>query len=123
MDTLLDVLGLVALWVGIFFCVVGVVGLVRMPDLYCRLHASGKVSTVGLLGLLLGAALIMPAGALKLLALAIFAVLTLPVGTHAIAAAAYRHGVLPTRSVRNDMADDQLAATNDRVRVYASSGD
>ena len=64
----MDIIGLIVLWGGIGFCVVGVVGLVRMPDLYCRLHASGKVSTVGLCGLLLGAALIMPSAALKLVA-------------------------------------------------------
>ncbi|MDZ4768471.1 MAG: monovalent cation/H(+) antiporter subunit G [Chloroflexota bacterium] len=90
---MIEILGLVAVWFGVGFCVVGVIGIVRMPDVYCRLHASGKVSTVGLAGLALGAALIMPSAALKLLALALFAVLTLPVSTHAIAAAAHRHGV------------------------------
>ncbi len=100
----LEILGLIVLWIGVAFSVLGVVGMIRMPDLYCRLHASGKVSTVGLCGLLLGTAILMPAGALKLLALLIFAVLTLPVGTHAIAAAAYRHGVPLSRAVRDDMA-------------------
>jgi multicomponent Na+:H+ antiporter subunit G len=90
---MIDLLGLVAVWCGIGFCVVGVVGIIRMPDVYCRLHASGKVATVGLCGLLVGAALIMPSAGLKLITLALFAVLTLPVSTHAIAAAAYRHGV------------------------------
>jgi multisubunit Na+/H+ antiporter MnhG subunit len=48
----------------------------------------------------------MPTAGLKLLALGIFAVLTLPVGTHAIAAAAYRHGVPMCESViRDDLAD------------------
>lgn len=89
----MDILGLFVLWIGVGFCVIGVVGMIRMPDLYCRLHASGKVSTVGLCGLLLGTALIVPSAALKLLALALFALLTLPVSTHAIAAAAFRHGI------------------------------
>lgn len=88
-----DLIGLIILWGGIGFCAIGVLGVIRMPDLYCRLHASGKVATVGLCGLLLGAAVMMPSAALKLLALAIFAILSLPVGTHAIAAAAYRHKV------------------------------
>jgi multicomponent Na+:H+ antiporter subunit G len=101
---LLQILGLIVLWIGVGFSVLGVVGMIRMPDLYCRLHASGKVSTVGLCGLLLGTAILMPSAALKLLALAIFAVLTLPVGTHAIAAAAYRHGVPMNKSIRDDMA-------------------
>jgi multicomponent Na+:H+ antiporter subunit G len=100
----MEIIGLIVLWCGIGFCIVGVLGVVRMPDLYCRLHASGKVSTVGLCGLLLGAALILPSAALKLLALAIFAVLTLPVSTHAIAAAAYRHGVPMRLYSRDDLA-------------------
>lgn len=89
----MEIIGLVVLWIGVGFCVAGVVGIIRMPDLYCRLHASGKVATVGLCGLLLGAAVLMPSIALKAIALAIFAFLTLPVSTHAIAAAAHRHGV------------------------------
>lgn len=101
----MEVIGLIVLWIGVFFAFVGVLGLVRMPDLYCRLHASGKVSTVGLAGLLLGAAFIMPSAALKLLALAVFAILTLPVGTHAIAAAAYRYGNYKANLVRDDLAD------------------
>lgn len=90
---MLELIGLIVLWCGVGFCAVGVLGFVRMPDLYCRLHASGKVATVGLCGLLLGAVIMMPAMAFKGLALAIFAILTLPVSTHAIAAAAHRHGV------------------------------
>lgn len=89
----MEIIGLIVLCIGVGFCVVGVIGTIRMPDVYCRLHASGKVSTVGLCGLLLGTALIMPSAALKLLALALFALLTLPVSTHAMAAAAFRHGI------------------------------
>jgi multicomponent Na+:H+ antiporter subunit G len=106
----MEIIGLIVLWGGIGFCAIGVLGVIRMPDLYCRLHASGKVSTVGLCGLLLGAAIIMPSAALKLIALTIFAVLTLPVGTHAIAAAAYRHGVPLEKSVRDDLAENRAFA-------------
>ncbi|MBI1277022.1 MAG: Na+/H+ antiporter subunit G [Anaerolineaceae bacterium] len=105
----MEIIGLVILWGGVFFSLVGVVGLVRMPDLYCRLHASGKVSTVGLAGILLGAAFIMPTSALKLIALTVFAVLTLPVCTHAIAAAAYRHGSYTALLNRDDMAERSVA--------------
>ena len=101
----MDIIGLIVLWIGIGFSIIGVLGLVRMPDLYCRLHATGKVSTVGLAGLLLGAAILMPSGALKLIALTIFAVLTLPVSTHTIAAAAHRHGNYKAILVRDDLAD------------------
>jgi multicomponent Na+:H+ antiporter subunit G len=107
----MEIIGLIVLWGGIGFCAIGVLGVIRMPDLYCRLHASGKVSTVGLCGLLLGAALVMPSAALKLIALALFAILTLPVGTHAIAAAAYRHGVPMQKSMRDDLAENRAIAT------------
>lgn len=93
LQIVLQIAGLIALWIGVIFCALGVVGLYRFPDVYARLHASGKVSTMGLAGLLLGVALIMPSTALKAIALTIFMVITSPVSTHAIAMAAYRSGV------------------------------
>ncbi len=87
---LLEVLGLLALLFGLFFCAVGVVGVIRLPDALTRLHASGKVAVLGLFGLLLGAALLMPSASLRLLTLALFILLTSPVATHAIAASVYR---------------------------------
>ena len=87
---LLEILGVFALVFGLFFCAVGVVGVIRLPDTLTRLHASGKVATLGLFGLLLGAALLMPFMALRLLALGLFVLLTSPVATHAIAASVHR---------------------------------
>ena len=87
---LLEFLGVAALLFGLFFCAVGVLGVMRMPDSLTRLHASGKVATLGLFGLLLGAALLMPSTWLRLLALGLFVLLTSPVATHAIAASVYR---------------------------------
>ena len=87
---LLEFLGVAALLFGLFFCAVGVLGVMRMPDSLTRLHASGKVATLGLFGLLLGAALLMPSVWLRLLALGLFVLLTSPVATHAIAASVYR---------------------------------
>jgi len=87
---LLEFLGVAALLFGFFFCAVGVLGVIRMPDSLTRLHASGKVATLGLFGLLLGAALLMPSTWLRILALGLFVLLTSPVATHAIAASVYR---------------------------------
>ncbi len=114
---LVNLIGLIVLWLGVGFCAVGVLGIIRMPDLYCRLHASGKVATVGLCGLLVGAVLMMPAIAFKALALAIFAILTLPVSTHAIAAAAHRHGVPMTR--KRAMAVNDVVSAEEEA--YAAS--
>ncbi len=86
----LELLGVTALLFGLFFCAVGVLGVIRMPDSLSRLHASGKVATLGLFGLLLGAAILMPSTSLRILALGLFVLLTSPVATHAIAASVYR---------------------------------
>jgi multicomponent Na+:H+ antiporter subunit G len=104
MDVILGIVGLVFLWIGVGFCAIGMLGLIRLPDMYTRLHATGKVSTVGLCGILLGAAFLMPSAALKLLALLIFAVLTMPVSTHVIAAAGYRAGLAMRVFSRDDLA-------------------
>jgi multicomponent Na+:H+ antiporter subunit G len=102
------VLGLIALWFGIIFCVLGVLGVVRFPDVYTRIHASGKVAMLGLVGLLIGAAFLLPATTLKVGLLIIFLVITSPVSSHAIAEAAYRSGV-PMRSRTGEPLRDDLA--------------
>jgi multicomponent Na+:H+ antiporter subunit G len=103
-----DVIGLVGLfflWAGVVFSALGVLGLLRFPDVYCRLHASGKVSTLGLCGLLIGAAVIMPNLTLRAVALMVFMLITAPVASHAIGLAAHRLGV-PMKDVwRDDLAD------------------
>ncbi|MCU0514345.1 MAG: monovalent cation/H(+) antiporter subunit G [Anaerolineae bacterium] len=101
--TLSEILALLALSAGTFFSVVGIVGMVRLPDVYSRAHASGKVSTLGIIGLLAGASLLMPEVTLKALALAVFLVITAPVASHAIAAAAHRQGVPRAGAVRDDL--------------------
>lgn len=53
-DLLLDLLVLVLAVAGAYFFTAGTVGLLRMPDLHCRLHAVAKADTLGL-GLVLAA--------------------------------------------------------------------
>lgn len=103
----MQMIGVVLLWVGVVFCALGVLGLMRMPDVYARLHAAGKVSTVGLIGISLGAAILMPSLTLKVLALIVFLVVTLPVSSHVIALAAHRRGVRMKDPVRDDLARDK----------------
>ncbi|SVC01711.1 uncharacterized protein METZ01_LOCUS254565, partial [marine metagenome] len=56
MAVLRDGITVTFLVVGLGFMLVGVCGIVRLPDAYQRLHASSKCTTLGLLGLLVGAA-------------------------------------------------------------------
>jgi multicomponent Na+:H+ antiporter subunit G len=103
--SILDLLGMFFIIFGVFFYTVGVVGLLRFPDVYMRIHSAGKVSILGIVGMLAGAALLMPASILKVLALGIFMVITQPVAAHAVASAAYRSGVAMHEPRRDDMAE------------------
>ncbi len=96
-----QVLGIAFLWIGVLFSVVGVVGTLRFPDVFTRLHASGKVSALGLVGLLLGTMILLPGSALKLILLLMFIILTAPVSSHAIAVAAVRSGLNPDNPTAN----------------------
>ena len=98
-----EVVGLIALWFGVFFCVVGIVGMLRLPDVFSRIHASGKVSALGIVGLLVGAAFLVPSVTPKVIVFTLFLVITSPVASHAIAIAAYKQGVARNGAVRDDL--------------------
>lgn len=78
---------------GAFFFLVGTVGLIRMPDVYCRMHATTKCDTLGA-GLAL-LALIVYKGfsivSVKLLLVIVFLWLTNPTAAHIISKAEYNN--------------------------------
>ncbi len=82
---------------GSVFMVIGAIGVLRMPGVYTRLHASSVSDTFGvgliLLGLILVSGLTLVS--VKLAFLAAFLFLTGPVATHAVARAALDAGVKP----------------------------
>ncbi len=82
---ILQILGGAIVLLGLFFFIVGVVGIIRLPDVYSRLHASGKVATLGLFGLLVGGGLVMPSLMPRLILLGLFFLLTAPAASHVIA--------------------------------------
>lgn len=90
-----DLVSWVFLSLGTFFCLVGGIGLLRMPDFYCRTHAAGITDTLGA-GLIL-TGLIPQAGlslvSIKLVTVLVFLWLTSPTSTHALTKAAYWGGV------------------------------
>lgn len=89
-----------AILVGSLLVVVGAVGLVRMPDLYTRMHAAGIIDSCG--GLLLLGGLAIHAGfslvTAKLIVLIVLLFFAGPVATHALARAALHAGVTPRLS-------------------------
>lgn len=86
--------------VGVVFLLGGTVGLIRLPDLYCRAHAVGKCDSAGAGSLLLG--LMFHGGLafddLKLLLLVLLILLSSPTTAHALARAA--HNTRPASGLR-----------------------
>ena len=100
MEGLLDALSWAFIVGGVFFIVTGSIGVVRMPDVYCRLHAAGMTDTMGAGFILVG--MCFQAGlsllTLRLLIVWAFLLITSPIGTHALARAALSGGVTPYRA-------------------------
>ena len=82
---------------GVFFALVAAIGLVRLPDLYTRAHATSKSETLGAVLTLTAVALVVDAGlsTVKAGLLLLFMFLTNPTAAHAITRAAAEQGIEP----------------------------
>lgn len=105
-----NTVGLIFISIGLFFDLLGCLGLVRLPDIYNRLQAATKCVTAGTCSILFGVFLMMgftAAGMKSLLCIA-FLLLTAPVLAHALSRGAHRAGVkLWQGSVVDKYAEDR----------------
>ena len=101
-----EVVASVLLLAGVFLAVVAGIGLVRLPDVFSRMHAATKPATLGLLLVVLGGVVVMQdtSNSAKLLLVAAFQFLTAPVAAHMIGRAAYRSGT----GALDDLVVDEL---------------
>lgn len=101
-----DVLAAVLMLLGALSCLLGAIGLVRLPDLPARLQAATKPQTLGLSLVLLGTALrVELASAVTLGLVVLFQVITAPVVSQLVGRAAYRSGAIP----EGNLVVDELA--------------
>lgn len=100
----MNVLAAILIGLGIFFFLGAVVGLLRFPDFYTRMHAAGKGDTLSTLLILAGFIVYNyaqggDAGSwnvlVKLLFIALFIMLTSPTSTHALMKAGFESGIEP----------------------------
>lgn len=89
---------------GTFFFFTGVVGILRFPDFFSRMHATGKGDTLGTVFMLAGMALYnLDSGftldnvlvSIKLMLIGVFWFLANPTATHALLRAAFDSGLMP----------------------------
>ncbi len=85
-------LGYVFIFLGVMAFLISAIGIIRMPDVYTRMHTGTKTTTMGVIFIVMGASCIEPFWAWKLILLAIFIFLTNPLSSSVIARAAHSDG-------------------------------
>lgn len=100
--------------IGVFFNLLGGLGLIRFPDVYTRLHAGTKCTTFGSI-FICGSVILIGLKAwytgstdgsvlaIHSIAALVAILLTNPTGAHAIARAAHRSGIVPVKAVVDDL--------------------
>ncbi len=86
------------LLIGTAIMIFGMIGILRFPDLYTRLHAATKCDTGGAMSILLAAALLTPAPIfikIKILILMFLIAMINPMISHALARGSHKVGVKP----------------------------
>ncbi len=116
-DTAADALAVVLLLLGAFLCLTAGLGLVRFPDVLTRMHAGTKPQVLGVLLIMVGAAIRLQgwSATWMLLLVAAFQMLTAPVSAHMISRVAYRR-----RHVRRDrlLVDELQTGGDARDSIY-----
>jgi multicomponent Na+:H+ antiporter subunit G len=98
---------------GGLFCVIGGIGLLRLPEFYSRMHGAGVTDTLGAALVLIGL-MLQPADwttTLKLAGILFFLYVTSPTAAHALIHAAYTNGDQP------ELAGDDASAAVDEVEA------
>ncbi|TFG37718.1 MAG: monovalent cation/H(+) antiporter subunit G [Syntrophobacterales bacterium] len=95
--SIITIVSIVFIVGGLFFFTTATVGLLRFPDFFTRLHATGKGDTLAVFLSLVGLALYegFSLTGLKIVVIAIFMFIAQPTATHAISKAGLRFGLKP----------------------------
>jgi len=116
---LIDIASWLLILAGSFFIIVGAVGMLRLPELFARMHAASLIETLGVGFLFAG--LMLQAGftqvTLKLLFILLLFFFTGPVITHALAQAAMEAGIKP------ELAEDRRGRLDESGKPTNSDSD
>jgi multicomponent Na+:H+ antiporter subunit G len=103
-----DIIVILFMLGGLFLFATATLGLLRLPDFYTRLHATGKGDTLAALWSLVGLAVYhgFTLTSAKIIFIAVFMFLAQPTATHALSRAAFRCGVQPWTLERAVLLDE-----------------
>jgi multicomponent Na+:H+ antiporter subunit G len=126
-----EIIAIIFMLIGTVFVLISAIGVVRLPDLYLRMSASTKASTLGVGSLLLATAFYFDEIHIiaRAIAVILFLLLTAPVAAHKMGRAAYFNGVPLWRGTRYnelkgkyDPETHTLASTNEASPPSAKAG-
>ena len=112
MGQILTYIGYFFVLLGSIFLFLGALGILRMPDIYSRLQAGTKASTMGAMSLIFGVALLNPSWFFKLFIIIIFIALTNPISSHTIARGSHRAGIKPKVKI-TDAYEEEVESKNE----------
>lgn len=107
---IVEIVAVILLIGGSLLMLFASIGLLRMPDIYMRMHATTKSSSLGILFMLIAISLIFPAPGvwLKAMATLIFIFLTVPIASHLIGRVAHNMQIPKwDGTVKDDLEDDE----------------
>lgn len=109
-----EILAMILIGSGFFFLAVSAIGLIRMPDVYNRMHALGKSDTLGNWLIILGLILVIGdlTSAAKMALIIVLVAVINPVMTHLLARTSYRLGLEP---VKGSYILDRYAGSGERA--------
>jgi len=88
-----QIIGTVITAIGTVFLFLGSLGVFRLPDVYNRLQAGTKCTTLGAFLTIIGVGIMQPDWLLKTLVIALFILITNPISNHALGRASRKSGV------------------------------
>ena len=85
--------GIIITGIGAVFLFIGSLGIFRMPDVYNRVQAGTKCTTLGNFLTIIGVGIMQPEWFWKALIIALFVLISNPVSSHALGRAARKKGI------------------------------
>ena len=108
MMEILEYIGYAFVLIGGIFLFLGSLGIYRMPDVYNRLQAGTKASTMGAMSTFMGVGLIQPEWFFKTLIIVIFIAIANPLSSHALGRGAYRASLTPFMKKKMDAYEEEF---------------
>ncbi|MFO7828347.1 MAG: monovalent cation/H(+) antiporter subunit G [Bacteroidales bacterium] len=89
----MELIGIIITGIGVLFLFLGCLGILRMPDVYNRVQAGTKCTTLGACFTIVGVGIMQPDWFWKTLIIALFVLISNPISSHALGRASRKNGI------------------------------